>query len=60
MTPYLIQLKGAGTILGEFVIVGFPRWSAGLCVLGGDPIHPMARGRSRIPNDRQPMIWRAR
>jgi len=25
----------------------------------GDPLHPMARGRLRIPNDRQPCLWRA-
>lgn len=26
--------------------------------LSGAPKHPMARGRSRIPRDQQPIIWR--
>jgi hypothetical protein len=26
----------------------------------GNPKHPMARGRSRIPDDTQPVLWRAR
>lgn len=25
----------------------------------GHPLHPMARGRNRIPDDAQPMLWRA-
>lgn len=25
---------------------------------GGDPIHPMARGRHRVPDDAVPMIWK--
>ncbi|WP_020095016.1 hypothetical protein [Methylobacterium sp. 285MFTsu5.1] len=24
----------------------------------GSPIHPMARGRSRIPDHAQPMLWK--
>lgn len=27
---------------------------------GGDPIHPMARGRHRVPDDALPVVWRAR
>lgn len=26
--------------------------------LGGDPIHPMARGRHRVPDDAKPAVWR--
>lgn len=26
---------------------------------GGAPIHPMARGRHRVPNDRLPLLWRS-
>lgn len=25
---------------------------------GGHPLHPMARGKSRVPDDRQPSVWR--
>jgi hypothetical protein len=25
--------------------------------LDGSPLHPMARGRMRVPDDRQPMPW---
>ena len=25
----------------------------------GEPLHPMARGRHRVPDDREPILWRA-
>jgi hypothetical protein len=35
---------------------GFPLICLGRCA-GGQPKHPMARGRSRIPDDQEPLPW---
>ncbi len=44
------------------IITGEEPWPDLLCLgktAGGAPIHPMARGAHRVPDNQQPIIWRS-
>lgn len=46
----------------EGVMTGHEPWPDLHCFarsLDGSPVHPMARGRNRIPDHAQPMVWRS-
>ena len=65
----VVACWGAGAWDGEFVehvieeiMTGEAPYPAIHCLgrtFAGDPIHPMARGRHRVPDDAKPIIWRA-
>lgn len=65
----VVACWGAGAWDDEFVehvieeiMTGEAPYPAIHCLgrtFGGDPIHPMARGRHRVPDDAKPIIWRA-
>lgn len=46
----------------EKITTGVAPWPVLHCLgktAGGHPIHPMARGAHRVPDDAQPIIWRS-
>jgi protein gp37 len=43
--------RTAATDMGEIHCLGE--------TASGAPIHPMARGKHRVPDDRQPLLWRS-
>lgn len=59
-------LAAWGNLANDFDIVPFRQAAIGIDLIclgttqSGDPKHPMARGKHRIPDDQQPVLWRAK
>jgi hypothetical protein len=66
-TDLVVACWGAGNwdpewaeeILSRIKILGHDVSVFGLTA-GGHPIHPMARGKHRVPDDAKPVLWRAK
>jgi hypothetical protein len=47
----------AALLVADLVRAGAPPLQCLGTTLDGSPLHPMARGRKRVPDDRQPIDW---